>query len=71
VTDPTPRLVAQAADPRLGSPVYLLCTFRLCDWHSEDVHDFTPAEQDEIARAHLAAEHRDTVRILAERILAR
>jgi hypothetical protein len=51
-------------DPERSVAV-LLCTFRLCDWHSPDVRTLGLVEQDDLVRWHLIDEHPVELRTLA------
>lgn len=63
-----PRVEGRSTLTSDRSIAVLLCPFRLCDWHSEDVRTMPVGEQDAAVREHLLAEHPQQIR--AFRVLA-
>lgn len=60
-----PRVEARPVITSGRSVAVLLCPFRLCEWHSEDVRYCTSSLQDAVVRWHLLDDHRDELAVLA------
>jgi hypothetical protein len=61
-----PRVEAQQIPSLPGAAEVMLCPFRLCDWHSDDVSALGQVWRDDLALVHLLDEHRDALTTLGQ-----